>query len=90
MQTRKLWTIVCIAAAIIYYKESLPQFLQTLWEGLRDELLEQLLALPYWEEVPADYRAVGQAILLAVLGPGDEYLELIELLYDREFGLQQK
>lgn len=89
MQSRKLWITVCIVAAVIYYfKGSVPQFFEKLWEGVREELLEQLLTLSYWDQVPANYRVVGQAVLLAILGPADEYLELVEQIYNREIGSQ--
>lgn len=80
---------MCIVAAVIYYfKGSVPQFFEKLWEGVREELLEQLLTLSYWDQVPANYRVVGQAVLLAILGPADEYLELVEQIYNREIGSQ--
>lgn len=89
MQSRKLYITLCVVAGVIYYfKGSVPQFLEKLWEGVREELLEQLLALSYWDQVPASYRVVAQAILLAILGPADEYLELIEQIYHREIGQQ--
>jgi hypothetical protein len=74
---------------IYYFKGSVPQFLEKLWEGVREELLQQLLALSYWDQVPASYKIVGQAILLALLGPADEYLELVEQIYHREIGQQE-
>lgn len=89
MQSRKLFISLCTIAAVIYYfKGSVPQFLEKLWEGLREELLEQLLALSYWDQIPSSYRSVAQAILLAILGPADEYLELVEQIYHREIGQQ--